>query len=171
MKRAAVALVSVLLALTSASGREVVAPPGFEVVAIGVPRPQQLAFDRRTLVVLGPGARGDSAGEVYRLDLGALPVDVSRLPRVRVPFLDGRLATLGSMVLDPASRDLFVGEENGNRVYRLDVHERLTSYLDGLRRLPGGSALAFDSAGRLLVVDHADPLISPGEERPPSGLE
>jgi len=171
MKRAAVALVSVLLALTSASGREVVAPPGFEVVAIGVARPLQLAFDRHTLVVLGPGARGDSAGEVYRLDLGALPVDVSRLPRVRVPFLDGRLATLGSMVIEPTSRDLFVGEENGTRVYRLDVHERLTPYLDGLRRLPGGSALAFDTAGRLLLVDHADPLISPGEEKPPSGLE
>ena len=33
MKRAAVALVSVLLALTSASGREMAAPPGFEGIA------------------------------------------------------------------------------------------------------------------------------------------
>ena len=171
MKHVAGALVSVLLALTSASGRETVAPPGFEVVATGVPRPLQLVLDRRTLIVLGPGARGDSAGEVYRLDLGALPVDVSRLPRVRVPFLDGRLATLGSMALEPVSRDLFVGEENGARVYRLDAHERLAPYLDGLRRLPGGSALTFDGAGRLLLVDHADPLLSPGEDRPPSGLE
>jgi hypothetical protein len=171
MKRAAVALMSVLLALTSASGRESAAPPGFEVVATAVPRPLQLVLDRRTLVVLGPGARGDSAGEVYRLDLGALPVDVSRLPRVRVPFLDGRLATLGSMTLEPGSRDLFLGEENGTRVYRLDAHEHLTPYLDGLRRLAGGSALAFDAAGRLLLVDHADPLISPSEDKPPSGLE
>lgn len=171
MKRVVGALVSVLLALGSASGRDAAPPPGFEVVASGVARPLQLVLDHRTLIVLGPGNRGDSAGEVYRIELDSLPVDVSRLPRVRVPFLDGRLATLGSMVLDPASRDLFVGEENGTRVYRLDVHERLTSYLDGLRRLPGGSALAFDPAGRLLVVDHADPLISPGEERPPLGLE
>ena len=171
MKRVAGALVSVLLALGSASGRDAAPPPGFEVVATGVARPLQLVLDRRTLIVLGPGNRGDSAGEVYRIELDSLPADVSRLPRVRVPVLDGRLATLGSMVLDPVSRDLFVGEENGTRAYRLDVHERLTSYLDGLRRLPGGSALAFDSAGRLLVVDHADPLISPGEERPPSGLE
>jgi hypothetical protein len=171
MKRVAGALVSVLLALGSASGRDAAPPPGFDVIASGVARPLQLLLDRRTLIVLGPGNRGDSAGEVYRIDLDSLPVDVSRLPRVRVPFLDGRLATLGSMVLEPVSRDLFVGEENGNRVYRLDVHERLTSYLDGLRRLPGGSSLAFDSAGRLLVVDHADPLISPGEERPPLGLE
>ena len=169
--RSAGALVSVLLALGSASGRETAAPPGFEVVATGVPRPLQLVLDRRTLVVLGPGASGDSAGEVYRLDLGTLPVDVSRLPRVRVPFLDGRLATLGSMALEPVSRDLFVGEENGARVYRLDAHEHLTPYLDGLRRLAGGSALAFDAAGRLLLVDHADPHISPSQDKPPSGLE
>ena len=171
MKRAAVALVSVLVTLTSASGREPAAPAGFEVVATGVSRPLQLALDRRTLIVLGPGSRGDSAGEIYRIDLGALPADVARLPRVRVPFLDGRLATLGSMVVEPVSRDLFVGEENGSRIYRLDAHERLTPYIEGLHRLPGGSGLAFDGAGRLLVVDHADPLISPGEERPAPGLE
>jgi hypothetical protein len=171
MKRAAVALVSVLLALTSASGREMAAPPGFEVVATGVPRPLQLVLDRRTLVVLSPGARGDSAGELYRLELDTLPVDASRLPRVRVPFLDGRLATLGSMALEPASHDLFLGEENGARVYRLDANERLTPYLDRLRRLAGGSALAFDGAGRLLLVDHADPLISPSEDKPAPGLE
>jgi hypothetical protein len=169
--RVVVALLGVLVALSSASGREAPPPPGFEVVATGVSRPLQLVLDGSTLIVLGPGSRGDSAGEIYRIDLGALPADVSRLPRVRVPFLDGRLSTLGSLVLEPGSRDLFVGEENGSRVYRLDVHERLTPYLDGLHRLPGGSGLAFDGGGRLLVVDHADPLISPGEERPPSGLE
>src|SRR4029079_8032534 len=96
MKRAVVALVSVLLALTSASGREIPVPPGFEVVATGISRPLPLVPDRRTLVVLGPGGRGDSAGEIYRLDLGALPIDAGRLPRVRVPFLDRRLATLGT---------------------------------------------------------------------------
>src|SRR5436190_23520216 len=122
MTRAVGALVSVLLALGSASGRDTAAPPGFEVVATGVPRPLQLALDRRALVILGPGARGDSAGEVYRLELSALPVDVSRLPRVRVPFLDGRLATLGSMAIEPVSRHLFLGEENGARIYRLDAH-------------------------------------------------
>ena len=169
--RSLVALLAVLVALSHASAREPAAPPGFEVVATGVPRPLQLALDGRTLIVLGPGSRGDSAGEIYRIDLGALPVDVSRRPRVRVPFLDGRLATLGSMIVEPGSGDLFVGEENGGRVYRLDAHERLTPYLDRLHRLPGGSSLAFDGAGRLLVVDHADPLISPGEERPAPGLE
>src|ERR1043166_2434621 len=110
MTRAALAPVSVLLALTRASGRETTAPAGFEVIATGVPPPLQLLLDRRTLVVLGPGSRGDSAGEIYRLELGAFPIDVARLPRVRVPFLDGRLATLGSMALEPFSRDLFLGE-------------------------------------------------------------
>jgi hypothetical protein len=147
-------------------------PAGFELVATGVPRPLQLAFDRHTLVVLGPETRGDFAGEIHRLDLdGALPIDASHRPRVRVPFLDARLATLGSLALEPATRDLFLGEENGRRVYRLDGDERLTLYVDGLRRLAGGSALAFDGGGRLILVDHADPHISPEQERPPSGLE
>ena len=158
--------------LAAAPARHASVPVEVEVVATGLPRPLQLALDRRTLVVLGPGARGDSAGEIYRLDLdGALPVDFTHRPRVRVPFLDRRLATLGSLALEPGSRDLFLGEENGTRVYRLDGDERLTLYVDGLRRLPGGSALAFDSSGRLVLVDHADPLLSPEPERPPAGLE
>ena len=93
------------------------------------------AIDRRTLVVLGPSAQGDSAGEIHRVALDeAFPVDVSRRPRVRIPFLDTQLATLGSMALEPTTHDLFLGEENGKRVYRLDADERLSLYLDGLRR-------------------------------------
>jgi len=149
-----------------------VVPAGFEVVATGVLRPLQLVLDGRTLVVLSPGARGDSAGEIHRIDLDrALPVDVSHRPRVRIPFVAARPATLGSLVLEPVTRDLFLGEENGGRVYRLDGDERFTLYVDGLRRLAGGSTLAFDGAGRLVLVDHADPYISPERERPPSGLE
>jgi len=160
------------LVFSAGPAREASMPAGLEVVATGVPRPLQLALDRRTLVVLGPGARGDSAGEIYRVDLdGALPVDVTHRPRVRVPFLDRRLATLGSLALEPRTRDLFVGEENGSRVYRLDSDERLTLYVDGLRRLAGGSAIVFDGAGRLVLVDHVDPNISPEQDRPPSGLE
>lgn len=166
------AILAAALLCSTALGREASLPDGLEVVVTGVPRPLQLAIDRRTLVVLGPGARGDSAGEIHRVDLdGVFPVDVSRRPRVRVPFVDARLATFGSMALEPATRDLFLGEENGTRVYRLDADERLSLYVDGLRRLPGGSALAFDDAGRLVLLDHADPLISPSEERTPPGLE
>ncbi len=160
------------LLFSTALGQEGSLPQGFEVVVTGVPRPVQLAIDRRTLVVLSPSAQGDSAGEIHRVELDEVfPVDVSRRPRVRIPFVDTQLAALGSMALEPTTRDLFLGEENGKRVYRLDGDERLTVYLDGLRRLPGGSALVFDDAGRLVLLDHADPLLSPAEERTPQALE
>jgi len=146
--------------------------PGADVVATGIARPLQLTLDGRTLVVLSPGSSGDSAGEIHRVDLDArLPADLSRQPRVRIPFVDSRMSTLGSLALDPASRHLFLGEENGSRIYRLSADERLTLYAAGLNRLPGGGALGFDGAGRLLVVDHVDPMVSPGEERAPPGLE
>ena len=71
------------LVVSAGPAREASMPAaGLEVVATGVPRPLQLVLDRRTLVVLGPGARGDSAGEIYRVDLdGALPVDIAAWPR------------------------------------------------------------------------------------------
>lgn len=142
-----------------------------EVVATGVPRPLQLAMDGHALVILSPGWRGDSAGEIYRVDLsGDRPVDLTREPRVRIPFADARMATLGSLTLDPATRQLFLGEENGTRIYRLSAEERLTLYARGLHRLAGGSTLAFDSAGRLVVVDNVDP-VTPGEERAPPEFE
>jgi hypothetical protein len=141
------------------------------VVATGVPRPLQLAMDGRALVILSPGWRGDSAGEIYRVDLsGDRPADLTREPRVRIPFADARMATLGSLTLDPATGQLFLGEENGTRIYRLSSEERLTLYARGLHRLAGGSTLAFDSAGRLVVLDNVDP-VTPGEERAPPELE
>ncbi len=141
-------------------------------MATGVPRPLQLAVDGRVLVILSPGSQGDTAGEIYRVDLGGeLPVDLSRQPRVRVPFADSRTATLGSLALDPQSRQLFLGEENGTRIYRLSSDGRLAVYATGLSRLPGGSPLAFDRQGRLVVVDHVDRSLSAGEERAPPGLE
>ena len=147
-------------------------PAGLEVVATGVPRPLQLALDGQTLIVLSPGARGDTAGELYRVDLrGELPVDLSRQPRVRIPFADRRMATLGSLALDPRTREVFLGEENGTRIYRLTLDERLTLHATGLHRLAGGGTLAFDEAGRLLVIDYSEPTVAPGEDRGPPGLE
>lgn len=143
-----------------------------EVVATGVPRPLQLVLEGRTLVILSPGSHGDSAGEIYRVNLaGELPVDLSRQPRIRIPFADARMASLGSLALDPVSRQLFLGEENGTRVHRLSGDERLAVYARGLHRLPGGSTLGFDGAGRLLIVDYVDPLITGPEDRGPPGLE
>ena len=116
-------------------------------------RPLQLAVHERTLLVLGPGERGDAAGEIYRVDLDAeRPVDLSRLPRVRIPFLDARLATLGSLALHPRTREIYLGEENGTRLYRLGDDERLILYATGLRRLLGGSSVVLDAKGRLIVA-------------------
>jgi hypothetical protein len=143
-----------------------------DVVATGVSRPLQLALDGRTLIILGPGQAGDSAGELYRVDLdGAQPADLSRLPRLRLPFPDARTATFGSLAVDPVSRDLFLGEENGTRIYRLGPDGRLVSFAVGLHRLAGGTTLAFDGHRRLLVVDHLDPTLPGGEERALPELE
>ncbi len=161
---------ALLSALAALPGAQPTAVP--EIVATGVSRPLQLVLDGRALVVLSPGARGDVACEVHRVALtGELPVDLSRQPRVRIPFADARLATLGSLALDPLTRELFLGEENGSRIYRLSADERLTVYATGLQRLAGGGVLAFDRTGRLLVVDYVDPRLAPGEDRGPPGLE
>src|SRR5262249_53855156 len=129
-----------------------------EVVATGIPRPAQLALTgSRRLVVLSNGWRGDSAGEIFWLDLaGTMPIDASRMPRVVIPFAEGpRKATLGSLALHPKSEDLFLGEENGNRIYRLTADKRLTPVAVGLNHLLGGSSIATDSQGRLVVLDYA----------------
>lgn len=136
-----------------------------------MPRPLQLAIDGRALVVLSPGPRGDAAGELHRIDLrGPLPVDLAAQPRIRIPF-DPRTATLGSLARDPASGRLYLGEENGSRVWRLEPDGRLTLFATGLRRLAGGSTLLVDGRGRLVIVDWVDPVVSPDEERTPPGLE
>lgn len=123
-------------------------------------------------MVLSPGWGGDAAGEIYRIDLdGALPVDLSRRPAIRVPFSDRHATTLGSLAIAPATRDLFLGEENGSRLWRLTGDEQLTLYATGLHRLVGGASMAFDREGRLLLVDFADPLLNEGEQRPPAGFE
>ncbi len=143
-----------------------------EVVATGIHRPLQLAFDGTDLVVLGPGNRSDVAGEIYRMNVGGeLPVDLSRQPRITLPFADPQAASLGSLAVDPATRDLYLGEENGRRIYRLAHGERLALYATGLRRLAGGGTLGFDGQGRLVVIDYVDPSLSESEERPPPGLE
>jgi hypothetical protein len=142
------------------------------VVAVGVPRPLQLAIDGRSLLVLGPAALGDSAGELYRVDLDApRPVDLSRQPRVRIPYPATNPTTLGSLAVHRVSRAVFLGEENGRRIYRLTSDEQLALYATGLRRLLGGSTLVVDAAGRLVVVDYADPLLQRDDEADLPGLE
>jgi hypothetical protein len=132
--------------------------PGFqaEIVATAIARPIELAFDGAgRLVVVSHGWRGDAAAEIYRLDVGRPhPVDASRLPRLVIPFAEGpRKTAFGSLAVDPRSGHLVLGEENGNRVYRLTADARLSPLAVGLHHLVGGSSLAFDGQGRLVVLD------------------
>ena len=140
-----------------------------EVVVVGLPRPVQLALDRSGhLVILSHGWRGDAAAELYWLEVAALPVDATRSPRVVLPFSeDHRQVAFGSLALDPRSGDLFMGEENGNRVYRLSAQGRLKLFGVGLNQLLGGSSLTFDRRGRLVVLDYASPEAQQRSETPP----
>ena len=111
------------------------------------------------LVVLGQGWRGDAAAELYRIDVrGALPVNAARAPRVVIPFAtEPRKTALGSLAVDPRSGDLFLGEENGNRIYRLGSNQHLRPVAVGLNHLLGGSTMALDRLGRLIFIDYASP--------------
>jgi hypothetical protein len=138
-----------------------------EVMVVGLPRPVQLALDGSGhLVVLSHGWRGDAAAELYRLDLAALPLDASRSPRLVIPFSEPRKIGFGSLALDPSSKDLFLGEENGNRVYRLNAGGALAVFGVGLNHLLGGSSLAFDRSGRLVVLDYTSPEVQQRSETP-----
>lgn len=160
----------VLAGLTPAgTGVEVAPDLRAEVVVVGVPRPVQVALDASAhLVILSHGWRGDAAAEIYRLELAALPVDAERSPRVVIPFFaEPRKAAFGSLALDPRSSDLFMGEENGNRIYRLGAGGRLALFGVGLNHLLGGSSLAFDRHGRLVVLDYTSPEEQQRSETPP----
>jgi hypothetical protein len=143
-----------------AAGADVAPGLRVDVVATGIPRPIQIAFDiHGGLVVLSQGWRGAAAAEIYRVDVHeALPVDAARAPRVVIPFAEEpRKAVFGSLALEPRSGDLFLGEENGNRIYRLGADQRLQAAAVGLNHLLGGSALALDEQGRLIFLDYAGP--------------
>jgi hypothetical protein len=139
-----------------------------EVAVTSVPRPVHLDLDAAgRLVVLSHGWRGDAAAEIYRLDLAGRLVDAARAPRVVIPFEGPRKVAFGSLAVDPRSGDLFLGEENGNRVYRLTAEERLNVFAVGLNHLLGGSSLTFDGGGRLVVLDYASPEVQLRSESPP----
>jgi hypothetical protein len=140
-----------------------------EVVVSGLPRPVQLAHDGEGMLrVLGHGWRGDAAAELYRIDLrGSLPVDAARAPRVVVPFAsEPRKTVFGSLAVDSRTGDLYLGEENGNRIYRLGADQRLQAVAVGLNHLLGGSAIAVDQQGRLVFLDYASPEMHLRSETP-----
>jgi hypothetical protein len=147
-------------------------PAAIEVIATGVSRPLQIVVDGDSLVILSPGSTGGVAGEVYRVDLRSeLPIDLSRQPRIRIPYVGTHPTMLGSLAIDPRTRQLFLGEENGRTIYRLTADEQLSVYAVGLRLLGGGGTIVFDAAHRLVVVDYVDPMLSRRDERTAPGLE
>jgi hypothetical protein len=171
---AAVAVVG-LLVVSVRPGLPVTAAPEFriDVVATGIPRPIQLALDGQgRLVVLALGWQGDAAGEIYHLTLrGSTAVDGSRAPRYVIPFPeDSRKTVFGSLAADARSGDLYLGEENGNRIYRLTADHHLDAAVVGLNHLVGGGALALDGQRRLVFLDYASPESHLRSERrlPPS---
>lgn len=154
----------------SARGDELRVAAGLkvDVVATAVPRPLQLALTSSgLLVVLGHAHEG--AAELYWLDpADPLPKDGSHLPRMVIPFSPGpRKSVFGSMAVHPRSGDLFLGEENGNRIYRLTAEHRLIPIAVGLYHLVGGSSLTFDAEGRLVLLDFASPETQLRSEAPP----
>jgi len=146
-----------------------------EVAVTNIGRPIQLAFDGDgRLIVLSHGRRGDAAGEILRLDVrDPLPVDAEQVPRVVIPFSPGpRKPTLGSLAVDGRTGDLYLGEENGNRVYRLSPDHRLSPVAVGLNHLVGGSSIALDPEGRLIALDYVSPETQGrAEVTPPPGLD
>ena len=152
-----------------ARGVDVAAGLRVEVVVTGIPRPIQLAHDPEgRLVVLSHGWRGEAAAEIYRIDLREpLPVDAARAPRVVIPFAsEPRKTAFGSLAVDPRHGELFLGEENGNRIYRLGQDQRLQPVAVGLNHLLGGSAIALDPRGRLIFLDYASPEMHLRSESP-----
>ena len=158
---AALALVVGALAAAPTSAQPRVAPAWrVEVVATRIPRPVQLAFTGAgNLMVLSHGWGGEAAAEIFELDLSApLPLDVSRAPRVVIPFGEApRRTVFGSFAVDPRTGDVFLGEENGNRISRLSAGRRLHEFAIGLQHLVGGGAITLDAHGRLIVLDYASP--------------
>lgn len=165
VSRLSCALVAAALAIGAAvpPPRAAIAEPRLaaglrlEVVATAVPRPAQLALTAAgRLVVLSHGWRGDSAAEIFWLDPAGAPINAALMPRIVIPFAEGpRKTALGSLAVHPRTDDLFLGEENGNRIYRFGDDKRLAPLVVGLNHLLGGSSFAIDAVGRLAVLDYA----------------
>jgi hypothetical protein len=173
---------AVLVGLTlagalAASAADVSVGPGMvaEVVVTGISRPLQLAFGRGgSLMVLSQGLREDAAAEIVTVDLsGQIPIEGVPLPHVVVPFPeDARKTVLGSLAIDPRTGCVVLGEENGNRIYRLTDEGRLAPVAVGLYHLVGGGGIAFDGDGQLVVIDFVSTETQlRSESRPPPALD
>ena len=167
----------VLAGALAVSAADVSVGPGLmaEVVVTGIPRPLQIAFaPGGALVVLTQGLREDAAAEIVTIDLSRpIPIEGGHLRRVVVPFVEpARRSVLGSLAINPRTGQIVLGEENGNRTYLLTDEGTLTPLAVGLYHLVGGSAIAFDGDGRLVIIDFVSPeTLLRSESRPPPALD
>jgi hypothetical protein len=171
----AIAVALAVLTVVGSASPRVARGYRLDVVATALHRPVQLALDPASrLVVLSHGRHGDTAAEILWLDVaGPLPVDASIAPRVVIPFPDEhRKVVFGSLDVDRRTGDVYLGEENGNRVYRLTQDQRLGVVAIGVQHLVGGSGIAIDRRGRLVVLDFSSPDTQlRSETRLPPGLD
>jgi hypothetical protein len=133
-------------------------PAGYrlEVIGTGFRLPQDLAVESATAVWLlsqadGPGG----AGSLVRVPLGEpAPVDAGSLASISIPFAPGPARfRVGSLARHPATGHLFVAEQSGRHLFRVSPAGEVVLYARGLERLAETRAVAFDPAGRLVVLD------------------
>ena len=136
----------------------------------GIPRPDPARPRRRW----NAGSAGAGmAGRCRRRDstastrAAALPVDAARAPRVVIPFAsEPRKTVFGSLAVDPANGDLFLGEENGNRIYRLGHEPAPSGGGGGAEPSPGEARLPSTSKGGSVFLDYASPEMHLRSETP-----
>ena len=149
-------------------------PAGYrlDVIATGFRLPQDLAVESASAVWLLSQADGaGGAGSLVRVPLdGPAPVDAASLPVISIPFSPGPARfRVGSLARHPGTGDLYVAEQSGRHLFRVKPAGEVVLYARGLERLAETRAVAFDPAGRLVVLDFTGaPMIadaSPGNLR------
>jgi hypothetical protein len=96
-----------------------------------------------------------AAGSLVRVPLGEPdPVDAAALAAISIPFGPGPARfRAGSLARDPRTGHLYVAEQSGRHLFRIKPPGEVALYARGLERLAETRAVAFDSTGRLIVLD------------------
>jgi hypothetical protein len=149
-------------------------PAGYrlEVIGTGFRLPQDLAVESATAVWLLSQADGaEGAGSLLRVPLDhPEPVDARALAAISIPYAPGPARfRVGSLARHPGTGHLYVAEQSGRHLFRVSPAGQVVLYARGLERLAETRAVAFDGAGRLVILDFTGaPLLadaSPGSFR------
>jgi hypothetical protein len=133
-------------------------PAGYrlEVIGTGFRLPQDLAVESPTAVWLLSQADGaEGAGSLLRVPLDQPePVDAGALAAISIPFAPGPVRfRVGSLARHSGTGHLYVAEQSGRHLFRVSPAGQVVLYARGLERLAETRAVAFDGAGRLVVLD------------------